>query len=216
VGPVAYPGGRSVAVDAVIEPVTTSVDPICNWTAVAADRELHPINCVEHDTALAFCAWDGGRLPTEAEWEYAARGRVIGERLAGRAYPWGEEAPVGSTTGCDRAQAFDCPGDDGARTRRVGSFAPIDGLFDLIGNVAEHTADDYELYGVGAAMCWRQMAQTDPLCAIPSGTPPTALRGGGFTYIDYQGRLMAAARYPVDAGVALIVTGIRCAYPPSR
>lgn len=214
--PVPYPGGRTVSVAAVREPASTTVDPRCNWSAAAADRELHPINCVARDTALAFCAWDGGRLPTEAEWEHAARGRAVGDRVPGRDYPWGSEVPVGDAVSCDRAQAFGCPGDDGASTRRVGSFERVDGLHDLAGNVAELTADDFDLYGVGPAMCWRGAPQTDPLCRVTTGTPDTVFRGGAFSTAegrdDVAGELLSAARFAVPRDEAYVVTGVRCVY----
>ena len=65
-------------------------DPICNQNQTAA-RAQHPINCVSWDQARAFCDSVGGRLPTEAQWEFAARGKD------GRLYPRGDEAPGPST-----------------------------------------------------------------------------------------------------------------------
>ena len=139
----------------------------CNWTSTSGTREAHPINCVDWCTAQAFCAWDGGRLPTEAEWEYAARGRsVFAEGLiSGRQHPWGDVAP---TSTCDRAHWNFCPGDDGVSTRRVGRFAATGNLYDLAGNVWEWSADWYIPYGGipadGGLSCWGGTARTNPLC----------------------------------------------------
>ncbi len=58
----------------------------CNWGQ--PNRRGHPVNCVDWDQAVAFCRWAAKRLPTEQEWEYAARGP------AGLRYPWGEVAPT--------------------------------------------------------------------------------------------------------------------------
>lgn len=116
------------------------------------DRSEHPINCVDWGQAAAFCAWAGGRLPTEAEWEHAAR--------AGRAltYPWGAELP--SAGGRWRAN-YDCYdvedgydreiyGRDGFKeTAPVCSFAGDTGaaeLCDLGGNVWEWVQDWFGPY----------------------------------------------------------------------
>jgi formylglycine-generating enzyme len=81
------------------------------WTDVAGANENKPMNCLDWYAAFAFCAWDGGRLPTEAEWNYAAAG---GNEQ--RSYPWGATAP-------DKAHAvYDCTGDGSA----AGSCAATD------------------------------------------------------------------------------------------
>jgi hypothetical protein len=74
------------------------------WTASAGSQESLPINCVTWYESYAFCIWDGGFLPSEAEWEYAAAG---GSQQ--REYPWGSAAPgtVCPGTGCDYA-IYDC------------------------------------------------------------------------------------------------------------
>ncbi|MBN1608249.1 MAG: SUMF1/EgtB/PvdO family nonheme iron enzyme [Polyangiaceae bacterium] len=125
--------------------------PFCNWGRKG--RELHPINCVDWNQARAYCRWAGKRLPTEEEWEYAARG------TDGRKYPWGDGAP-----GPDRLNACgtECvamlkekgltwtamyAGSDGyPDTAPVGSFpkgkSPFD-VLDMAGNVWEWTETEY-------------------------------------------------------------------------
>jgi formylglycine-generating enzyme required for sulfatase activity len=94
------------------------------------DREDHPINCVSFTQAEQFCRNLGQRLPSEAEWEYAARG---GERYY--EYSWGNEPPDGRT--CWK-QPHSC---------RVKRFAPgAFGLFDMTGNVWEWVGDYYGPY----------------------------------------------------------------------
>ena len=108
-----------------------------HWTDVAD----HPVVHVSHHDALAYCAWAGRRLPTEAEWEFAARGGLVGRR-----YAWGDELTPGGEHRCNIWQGT-FPGtnttDDGfLGTAPVRSFQPNGyGLYDTAGNVWEWCAD---------------------------------------------------------------------------
>ena len=120
--------------------------PYQTWTDApgSAAAESLPINCLNWFEAEAFCIWDGGRLPTEAEWNYAAAGGT-----QQRIYPWGNAAPecmyanfLGANNGTDYRTAAGT----GAASP-VGSKSPNgDGLYgqaDLAGNVWEWVQDWY-------------------------------------------------------------------------
>ena len=108
----------------------------CNGARL--DRRDYPINCITWQQARAYCVWLGKRLPSESEWEYAARGKT------GRLYPWGNES-----ADCKHAVMRGCGGPD--VTRPVGSKPEGDtpeGVHDLAGNVYEWVdgcpAEDYQ------------------------------------------------------------------------
>jgi len=107
----------------------------CNWGCF--DRTQHPVNCVDWNQALGYCKWRGARLPSEQEWEKAARG------TDGRKYPWGDEVPS-----CN--YAIVSYGGDGCgrnSTWPVGSKplgASPYGASDMVGNVWEWTYDWYD------------------------------------------------------------------------
>lgn len=130
-------------------------DPLCN-AREPAERGNHPINCIDWEMAEKFCREAGERLPSEAEWEFAARGPD------GRKYPWGDDDPSagllnacgrecmawGAKNGVDEKAMYDA--DDGfANTAPVGSFpkgASRYGVQDVVGNVWEWVADYYGPY----------------------------------------------------------------------
>jgi formylglycine-generating enzyme required for sulfatase activity len=112
----------------------TKRSAFCN--AGKADRDSHPINCVDWNHATGYCTWSGGSLPTEEQWEYAARGPD------GRIYPWGNDAP--SSQLCWKRAPGDVPVWLG--TCPVGAFvngASPFGLHDMAGNVWEWTSSPY-------------------------------------------------------------------------
>jgi formylglycine-generating enzyme required for sulfatase activity len=163
----------------------------CN--AGPTGRGEHPVNCISWQQADAYCEAQGYHLPTEAQWEYAAKGTT------GRTYPWGNAAPTATAlNGC--GQECDAwhstvglhsevtsvlyAGDDTyAGTAPVGSFptgATPEGVLDLAGNVAEWTANTWYDYADVAK---------DPKLALPVSGAYHVVRGGGFnsttpTHVD--------------------------------
>jgi formylglycine-generating enzyme len=195
--PATYPDGTIVRVErAPEEPAPTSENQLFNWSAQPAGREMHPINRVTWQTAFAFCAWDGGRLPTEAEWEYAASGREVDGLEPGRLYPWGDDEPT-----CALAQALDCPS---ANTVGVGGLVPHGGIFQMIGNVSEWTADAFEGYG---GPCWDGTLKVDPLCSGPEGGTHV-VRGSSFMSYHHPS-IWRVGRSSLSGG-----RGIRCVRDP--
>lgn len=105
-------------------------DELCNFD-MRGDRSRHPINCVDHVQASAYCAWRDKRLPTEAEWELAAGG------FDGRKFSWGDDDPTPKTA------CYAHPGG----TCEVGSFpAGAFGLFDMGGNLWEWTDSWFAMF----------------------------------------------------------------------
>ncbi len=101
---------------------------LCNGNR--SDRRDHPINCIDWAAASTYCKWAQKRLPTEEEWEYAARG------TDGRSFPWGNDAP-GAQLCWSRPDQGTCP----VASHPAGR-SPF-GVFDMAGNVAEWTATPY-------------------------------------------------------------------------
>lgn len=107
---------------------------LCNWGR--RDRAEHPVNCVDHAQAEAYCRFAHARLPTEQEWEFAARG------TSNRSYPWGNADP--DATRANQRDDAPPPEDGFLETAPVGHFAAgatPEGVLDLAGNVREWTAD---------------------------------------------------------------------------
>jgi formylglycine-generating enzyme required for sulfatase activity len=170
-----------------------------------ADRDLCPVVRVSWDEAAAYCAALGKRLPTEAEWERAARGG-----LDGRRYPWGDEPVSGGRANyCDASCEHDWRDGDSSDGHRhaapVGTYpANGFGLADMAGNVWEWVADWYD---AGAYRPGRSDHPTGPA----TGTMRVC-RGGSFS--NEPGDLRVAVRSASPPGSRLAGVGFRCASAP--
>jgi len=121
----------------------------CNWKEKG--REQHPINCVDHAQAVAYCAFRGARLPTETEWEWSARGYD-----KGTTFPWGDEPIAARACWGGPGSAV---GEDHEGTCPVGAYPTGDnpnGIHDLAGNVWEWTSTPGSAKGtfIDRGGCW--------------------------------------------------------------
>jgi formylglycine-generating enzyme len=185
-------------------------DEYCNenfrtWTAGITNSECLPMNCIDFYVAFAFCIWDGGRLPTEAEWEFAATGGS-----ENRLFPWGATTPTPDLAvyECLGVGTSVCGSSD---IREIGDRAPLgDGLFghsDLAGNMLERTLDAYS-----ATFYAERRASGGNVANLAPGDTEGAVRGG--SYITDGSRLRAAARYVVYRDHRWDGVGFRCARNP--
>jgi formylglycine-generating enzyme required for sulfatase activity len=164
------------------------------WTDSPDENESYPITCVSWYEAFAFCAWDGGRLPTEAELEYAAAG---GDE--NRLFPWGQETPAATHANSSLSEH--------SSSIAVGSHPAGKGRWghhDLAGSVWEWSRDSYDAgwYSIGECVN----------CANLNTASDRALRGGCF--LSPEASLRAASRWYAPPTNHYGSYGFRCARTP--
>jgi sulfatase modifying factor 1 len=178
-------------------------------------RDRHPVVHICFEDALAYVRWAGKRLPTEAEWEFAARGGLDSKRFA-----WGDEARPGGKCMCNNWQGTfpheNLAQDGFTGTAPVGSFpANGFGLLDMAGNVWEWCSDWYQpkyLDHLGQRNPQGPASSYDPL---EPGMPKRVQRGGSFLCADnYCMRYLPGARGKGDPDSTGNHIGFRCVLAP--
>lgn len=189
----------------------TTAETACSFSATPGDRDEFAMSCVTWRTARAYCMFQGGDLPTEAQWEYAA---TSASRSGKTMFPWGDDAPDCARAVYGRLALAGLPGscekEAGTGPLPVSMagvpVAPGDlsaaGVHGLGGGVAEWTRDSPSSYG---APCWRGI---DATCTDAS-SEAHVVRGGAWasTAINVRSTARLASRK------ATSFIGFRCVYP---
>jgi sulfatase modifying factor 1 len=182
-------------------------------------KERFPVVQVGYEDALAYSKWAGKRLPTEAEWEFAARGG-----LTGKVYPWGDEFAEGGQWPANTYQGHFPDHDTGADhfpgVAPVAQFPPNGyGLYDMAGNVWEWVSDWYrpdyyaELAATGS-VARNPPGPADSFDPSHPGEPMRVHRGGSFLCTDqYCSRYMVGTRGKGEVTTGANHLGFRCVTP---
>jgi sulfatase modifying factor 1 len=179
-------------------------------------REKYPVVDIAYEDAEAYAKWAGKRLPTEAEWEFAARGG-----LSGKPYVWGDEFRPGGKWMANTFQG-NFPNKDTGEDGHVGaaavaSFAPNGyGLYDMAGNVWQWTSDwyrpdYYEQLAAAGRVARNPQGPSDSFDPGEPGVPKKVHRGGSFLCTDqYCSRYMVGTRGKGEGTTGTNHLGFRC------
>ncbi len=181
----------------------------CNgtYTAIPEGDENAPITCVTWYEAYAFCIWDGGYLPSEAEWEYAAA-----DGAEEREYPWGSTNPGTLNAYAQIDCAGECPAIVGSASLGADAF----GHFDMMGNAAEWVLDDFVPYDDPS----EDLTGCPDCLSYDFGKEGTnaeskVSRGGAYLYKLGDPALYPPGRSEFAPGTRLGYLGMRCGRNPA-
>ena len=209
------------------DPVDSPAHPLSWWKLVAnanwqhpqgdtdsiEGKENHPVVQVTYDDALAYCHWQSKKLPTEAQYEYAARGGHEGEL-----YSWGSQPRHNHESMVNHWQGNFPYHDDGTdghnSTAPVGSFPPNDyDLYDITGNVWEWVSDWYHpnYYALSPLRNPQGVPESESLDPNEPSLAKRSIRGGSFLCSEnYCRGFRVSARMPAEPFSSTNHTGFRC------
>lgn len=209
---------RGIALEAGVTegPLTSDAVKACPYSASPRDREGYAMACVSFEAARDFCRAEGGRLPTESEWEWMAAAASGTKNL----YPTGNEEPSCDDVVFGRIPLGGAPGVCGALSKLpVAVFGENGqglqdrdvtslGIVGLTGGVAEWTSDDYATFDADA---WFDAGRTDPRITVTKKSAPKVVRGASWAAPVLY--LKAAVRQSVAPSTSFGGLGLRCVYP---